>query len=296
MALPTRSMALILRTPRPVRHRRATSVGSSHPTPGQLDPSTWVRNLHTRSREPTHHRGRKDRDPAMDGTLAAPPARRNSLAQIAARTNAAREYGSRSFNSIASLSTTTSCQSRRTQRPPTTSKSQLARLQPMGRRHGKVIPRARERSRLPNAQTKSHTTMANRTPEYSNPWTQSPTTPGCTRTKQLEREVEQRSTAICAPNTKPEVRQQLIKEEELLAQAYHYLATRPQSRGTLAANLVKEPLKTTDEQDQPPYPLVPRRLLHNTHRSFRLTPLAPSFDPGERQTATQPEPVVSGTT
>ena len=32
----------------------------------------------------------------------------------------------------------------------------------------------------------------------------------------LEREVERRSTAICAPNTKPEVRQQLIKEEELL--------------------------------------------------------------------------------
>ena len=43
----------------------------------------------------------------------------------------------------------------------------------------------------------------------------------------MEEEKLKRSTAICAPDTEPHTRKQLIEQEELLAQAYHYLATRP---------------------------------------------------------------------
>lgn len=43
----------------------------------------------------------------------------------------------------------------------------------------------------------------------------------------MEDEASKRSTAICATDTKPHKRKQLLEQEELLAQAYHYLATRP---------------------------------------------------------------------
>ena len=43
----------------------------------------------------------------------------------------------------------------------------------------------------------------------------------------MEEEKLKRSTAICGPDTGPHTRKQLIEQEELLAQAYHYLATRP---------------------------------------------------------------------
>ena len=43
----------------------------------------------------------------------------------------------------------------------------------------------------------------------------------------MEQEASKRSTVICAPDTEPHLRKQLIEQEELLAQAYHYLATRP---------------------------------------------------------------------
>lgn len=46
----------------------------------------------------------------------------------------------------------------------------------------------------------------------------------------MELEASRRSTAIVAPDTDPLVRKQLIQEEERLAQAYHYLSTRPQYR------------------------------------------------------------------
>ena len=46
----------------------------------------------------------------------------------------------------------------------------------------------------------------------------------------MEREASRRSTAIVAPDTDPLVRKQLIQEEERLAQAYHYLSTRPKYR------------------------------------------------------------------
>ena len=43
----------------------------------------------------------------------------------------------------------------------------------------------------------------------------------------MEDEASKRSTAICATDTKPHKRKQLLEQEELLAQAYQYLATRP---------------------------------------------------------------------
>jgi ADP-ribose pyrophosphatase YjhB (NUDIX family) len=43
----------------------------------------------------------------------------------------------------------------------------------------------------------------------------------------MEEEKLRRSAAIRAPDTEPHTRKQLIEQEELLAQAYHYLATRP---------------------------------------------------------------------
>ena len=43
----------------------------------------------------------------------------------------------------------------------------------------------------------------------------------------MEGEAARRSSLICDPNTEPHVKKQLIEQEELLAQAYHYLATRP---------------------------------------------------------------------
>ena len=46
----------------------------------------------------------------------------------------------------------------------------------------------------------------------------------------MEREASRRSSAIVAPDTDPLVRKQLIQEEERLAQAYHFLSTRPQYR------------------------------------------------------------------
>ena len=42
----------------------------------------------------------------------------------------------------------------------------------------------------------------------------------------MKDEASKRSTAICSTDTKPHIRKQLLEQEELLAQAYHYLATR----------------------------------------------------------------------
>ena len=43
----------------------------------------------------------------------------------------------------------------------------------------------------------------------------------------MEGEAAKRSSLICDPNTEPHIRKRLLEQEELLAQAYHYLATRP---------------------------------------------------------------------
>jgi hypothetical protein len=42
----------------------------------------------------------------------------------------------------------------------------------------------------------------------------------------MEKEAAKRSSLLGDPETEPHVRTQLLEQEELLAQAYHYLATR----------------------------------------------------------------------